>query len=475
MLRRPDQMASPEITELLTAHGKLPASMTPSSLGHAAANLLVDTIENLRAPEDAPREQKLPHLVLKTCFIDGAKLFQAAATLGVSERQMSRERARAIGLLKAELEGPLRSSGYRGEPVPTIRGFLARPGQARALEEALETSRQANVHGPMGIGKTSLVAELAAEVAGSTPVLWYRMRDQVNVTLNAVLFELGERLRQEGAPELSNFLAQSLPTPDAALATRVALKTLAFGPFLIVFDDYHLAEKDAAILGFVEEMAERLPLLRIVTISRSRHVGTITGKAFEVPPFTRSETTQFLSQLGVQCQPVMVKTLHAWTGGNPHLIQLAASWLKTATDEEISRGVASLNQQEEVQVFLLSYVTDLLGPDDRAILQAASILRDRFSDEALAAVAGRTRGDIEDASLRLSRVYVATRSREGDTAFFHTSVRDYVYSRIEPGLRSELHARAATWYRKINRAEEADYHEARSEQSLDDWDLDFSA
>jgi ATP/maltotriose-dependent transcriptional regulator MalT len=166
--------------------------------------------------------------------------------------------------------------------------------------------------------------------------------------------------------------------------------------------------------------------------------------------------------------------LHAWTGGNSHLVKLAASWLKTATTEEIGRGVASLTEQDEVQTFLLSYITQLLGPDDRAILEAASIFRDRFSDEALAFVSGRTRGEIVDASLRLARLYVATRSKEGDTAFFHTSVRDYIYARIRPELRSELHERAAVWYRRGQREEEADYHQHLAEIAFDDVEPEYS-
>jgi ATP/maltotriose-dependent transcriptional regulator MalT len=472
LLRRPDQLSGPDVVELLAAHGRLPSSTSSNAIGHAAATLLVDTIEQLRAPDEAPKEQHLPHAVLKTCFIDGAKLFQAAGVLGLSERQMTRERSRAIALLKGELEAALKTPPFRGEPIPTIRGFLPRPGQTHALQAVLEQARHANVFGPMGIGKTSLGAEVAAEVARSTPVIWYRMRPQVNTTLIAMLFELGERMKQEGAPELSAFLNESLSTVDTALATRVALRTLAVGPILIVLDDYHHAESDPAIAGFLEEVVSRLPQIRLVTISRYRYAGT-SGEAFEVPPFSRRETSEFLKQLGVDCQPAMAKTIHTWTGGTPNLIKLAASWLKTASPEEIARGVRSLNEQEEVQSFLLSYTTQLLGPDDREVLEAASIFRDRFSDEGLAFVSERTRGEIVDASLRLSRVYVATRSREGDTAFFHTSVRDYVYARIEAIRRNHLHDRAATWYRRAGREEEADYHQHRAEIALDD--LDYSA
>lgn len=470
LLRRPDQLSGPEMVDLLKAHGRMPASTSANAVGHAAVSLLIETIDRLQPPKDAPKEQHLPHLVLKTCFVDGAKLFQAATKLGVSERQLTRERARAVALLKAELEAPLRTTTYRPEPIPTIRGFLARPGQSRALQDLLETHRHANVFGPMGAGKTSLVAELAADVAGSIPVIWYRIRPQVNASLTAMLFEFGERLRLEGEPELSDLLASSLPSPDTSLATRVALRSLSFGPLFVVVDDFHYCADDPAITGFIDEMVARLPQLRVATISRYRYTGA-SGSHFEVPPFSRSETSQLLIHLGVECQPGMVKTIHSWTGGNPHLIKLAASWLKTASEDEISRGVASLNEQAEVRSFLLHYITQLLGPEERKILEAASIFRDRFSDEALAFVSGRTRGEIVDASMRLSRLYVATRSKEGDTAFFHASVRDYIYGGIDAVERSQLHERAASWYDRSDRSDEADYHRHQAEAAFDDAEL----
>lgn len=477
LLRRPDQLSSPELRDLLAAHRKLPASPTSAAIGHAAASLFITAIERLRPPADAPRDRQIPYLVLKTCFIDGAKVFQAAAKLGLSERQMTRERARAIALMRAELEAPLNAGAARGgEPIPTITTFLPRPGQTHALQEALDRARMVNVFGPMGIGKTALVADLAAWVSRETPVFWYRMRPQVNVKLVAFLFELGQRLQDEGMPELSEFLTTSMPNVDTELATRVAVQTLSAGPLLICIDDYHHAEQERAVgpAGFLDEIVARLPRTRVVTISRYRYTGT-SGEPFEVPPLSRLETTELLTHLGVECQPALAKTLHAWTGGNPHLVKLAASWLKTATGEEIARGVSSLNEQEEVHAFLLEYITQLLSPEDKSILEVASIFRDRFSDEALAFVSGRTRGEIVDASLRLARVYVATRSREGDTAFFHNSVRDHVYARIDPIRLSELHERAALWYRRAGRSEEAEHHDHQAEAALEDLDVHYSA
>lgn len=113
-------------------------------------------------------------------------------------------------------------------------------------------------------------------------------------------------------------------------------------------------------------------------------------------------------------------------------------------------------------------ITELIGPEDQNILNAASVFRDRFTDDALASVARRTRGEIQDASMRLVRTYLATRSRRGDVAFFHRSVRDYVYARIEPRHRSELHRRAALWYERNDDVDEAEHHEQCAVEAEDE-------
>jgi ATP/maltotriose-dependent transcriptional regulator MalT len=71
-----------------------------------------------------------------------------------------------------------------------------------------------------------------------------------------------------------------------------------------------------------------------------------------------------------------------------------------------------------------------------------------------------------DASLRLVRAYVATRSLDGQSAFFHGSVREYVYARLEPSLKAELHERAAAWYKREKEIKEAEYHLAAAENAL---------
>jgi ATP/maltotriose-dependent transcriptional regulator MalT len=192
----------------------------------------------------------------------------------------------------------------------------------------------------------------------------------------------------------------------------------------------------------------------------------VIGSRVEIGSLARSQTEELLTNLGVDCEPDMLRALHKWTDGNPHLLKLAASWLKNSSSESVAESIRSLRDQVEVQGFLLKHLTHVIDPDDRDILKAASIFRDRFSDDALAYVVERSRGSVVDSSLRLVRSYAATRNREGDSAFFHASVKDFVYSRIDRGRKIELHTRAAEWFEQEGDGKEARYHRRRAAELL---------
>ncbi len=456
-LRQPDRLAETSLVDLLREQGRLPSTDSGVELGRAAAAALTQSIERLRPADGASREEQLPYDVLHTAFLADLKRVQAASRLGISPRQLSRYLSRAIRLLQTELAAgaPSPTSVYRFRPVPAIIDFQPRPAMSNALANALESHRFVHVHGHMGIGKTCLVADLAVRLAKSRPVLWYRFRSGVNDSLTSLLFELGEHLRGRGRSAAADALG---PGADLSLVGRLVVRDLDGLPLLIVLDDYHVVGDDSVIAGFLDDAAARLRDLIVVTIGRHSDPPAGAGTALEVQPMTRMETQTLLAQLGLRTKPEMGDAIQRWTAGLPQLIRLAGSWLRSASDEEVARGLTGFTDLDEVQSFLLGSIAELIDTADRRVLDAASMFRQPFNNEALAFVAELSVGAVRDTSRRLVRAHVGSRSRDGNVAFFHASVREYFYSRLHPELRSNLHHRMAEWYDRVGDREESDFH-----------------
>ena len=93
----------PELVALMRGHGYSATGKTRAEVAADAAQFLRDKIETLRAPRGASTRHQMPHAVLTLCFVEGWKGEHAAKRLHMSERQTSRERTRAVGLLRDAL------------------------------------------------------------------------------------------------------------------------------------------------------------------------------------------------------------------------------------------------------------------------------------------------------------------------------------------------------------------------------------
>lgn len=319
-LDRPHRLDTPEIRTLLRAQGKSPSKATPTAVGAAAASLIRDMIAALEAPSGSTWAQRMPHAVLETCFLRGLKNYQAAQELGISERQLSRERTRALQLLAEELAPPAPPSASP-DRVPSTDGHLERGALVRRLAELAAKERLVAVVGRRGTGKTSAVATLARLVR-SDLVWWLRIRPGLNDSLETLLLELGRTLSYEGLPALRDYLLGALPRPNLGTATRLALDGLARSPRLLVIDDFDHVLDPAPIEHFLQEGVERVDQLTVITIGK----GLAGGAVVEVPPLSAGEAAELVKTGGVTCRAEVVRALHDVVGGHTGLVAAAAAW-----------------------------------------------------------------------------------------------------------------------------------------------------
>lgn len=315
-LGRPERLATPEMRVLLRAHGR-PAPAPALEAGRAAAQLLEDAIETLDPGDGSSRAERLPYRVLRTCFVDGTKNARAATLLGLSERQLSRERTRAVELLAAALAPPHAAGSASPPPLPSP--FLARPGVAADLLDALRAHRRVHVCGPCGSGKTVVVAALAVAWRGRT--FWHRATRRTGIA--SLLFELGDHLAPDD-PSLAEYVRRSLPRPASDLGTTIALAALGGRERMLVLDGY---DGDPEVDAFLDDAVARLPQTAVVTIGRTRR----RGAGVTVPPLDRDELAALLALNGLEPRPDVVEELHRWTRGNARIAALVAGWMARAT------------------------------------------------------------------------------------------------------------------------------------------------
>jgi predicted ATPase len=87
---------------------------------------------------------------------------------------------------------------------------------------------------------------------------------------------------------------------------------------------------------------------------------------------------------------------------------------------------------------------DRLDPADKAAVQAASVLGQRFVNSALAHLIDRA--DYVPEHL-VSRLLVRPQQASGDVFLFsHVLIRDAIYDTLLRSRRRDLHRRAAEWY-----------------------------
>lgn len=101
----PERLADSARRDLLHAHGR-PAEGSPVAVAREAQALIRAKIDALTPGPDAPRHAWRPFFVLVVSYLHGASTAAAAGRLALSPGQVTRERTRAIALLRAELETP---------------------------------------------------------------------------------------------------------------------------------------------------------------------------------------------------------------------------------------------------------------------------------------------------------------------------------------------------------------------------------
>ncbi|HEY2160260.1 MAG TPA: AAA family ATPase [Solirubrobacteraceae bacterium] len=388
-------------------------------------------------------------------------------------------------------------------PVDGLR-FVGRDAELRALEEAWRgasagSRRVTLIAGEPGIGKTSLVGELArlAHADGGT-VLYGRCDEDAGFAFQPFVEALRayvtgcpppllRELAGRGAPELARVLPELAdllgdvrpPTrPDAALDQYLMFEAVVGflaavadrAPLLLVLDDLHWAARPT--LQLLRHLVRSPPDMAVCVVGTFRDTevqstglarGTSHPLTEMLADLRREPGIERLALLGLRQEDVEVmltletdgaldpkgrslaRAVHEETQGNPFFVgeilrHVAEAGKEPAAGEEID--LAQLGIPEGVRE-VVSRRLMRLSEDATRVLTVAAVAGPTFTLPLLERIpdAGATPDALLDAldeGVR-ARVLVESERRRGRYAFAHALVRQAVYTDLTAARRGRLH------------------------------------
>jgi tetratricopeptide (TPR) repeat protein len=326
--------------------------------------------------------------------------------------------------------------------------------------------RLVTVIGSAGVGKTRLVSELVAEVAGHATVAAGRCLPYGD---GITFWPLTELIRQLGGEEAvvramgdetdAALVVERLrvlggngvaPPEELFWAVRRLFEVLARPrPLLILFEDVHWAEPTLLdLVDHISRWSRGAPILLLCVAreelleERPRWGGAIV----RLEPLSAEEATQLLDAL--DSRDMLSAELRARVAevaqGNP----LYTEQLVAMLAEEAPAAAELVELPPTIQALLAARL-DRLDPHDRGVLERAAVVGKEFWPGAVAALGGGNEalGPTLLGLVRSELVEPAVSSVPGEDGFRfrHALIRDAAYAGIPKRTRADFHEGFAGW------------------------------
>jgi len=332
-------------------------------------------------------------------------------------------------------------------------------GLQRSFEDVVEdrSSRLFTVLGTAGVGKSRLLREFVDSLDAAATILQGRCLPYGE---GITFWPLAEALEETQRDEVLPLLTRQALDDEILAATQSLLEALADRkPLVLVVDDLQWAEP--AFLDLVQHVAERSresPLL-IVCLARPELLdlrpkwggGLANASSILLEPLADAECEELIDNLlGDSDLPDPVRQhLVRSSDGNPLFLE---ELLASLVDRDVLRQEAGRWTTTELPVLtvppslraLIASRIDLLGEDERLVLELASVEGKRFHSESVVNLAPdelRSRVGPLLAGLVRRELIRPPAGHQDPNLFRHQLVRDCAYESIPKQERAELHDR----------------------------------
>ncbi|MGI9646197.1 MAG: AAA family ATPase, partial [Ilumatobacteraceae bacterium] len=393
------------------------------------------------------------------------------------------------------------SASRLDEDAPTP--FVGREAELSRIRSVFDdavsrrVARLTSVIGSPGVGKTRLAREFSSSVVHAAGIVEMRCRRSGTATFAPIAEVLRSTagIADDDDPEtvtaairglvgdlhdadrvaalLTSFLDDGAvrSTEEAFFAVRRLTEAMANQrPVVVVVDDIQWAEP--LFLDLLEHLAEWVdnaavlivtsarPEIRDVRPSFTAESRTL-GAVVQLDGLDAHDTAELASRLvGSGSLPTeLVERLPTSTEGNPLFVR---ELMKTLVDDgvivevdevwELTMDAEAVDVPPTIQSLLAARL-DRLPPEERGLLELASVVGSEFALGAVQAIAPAGSTDLADVRtamdrLRRRELVDATGRYWGDEAvyrFHHALIRDAAYRRILKRRRADLHVRVGEW------------------------------
>ncbi len=327
------------------------------------------------------------------------------------------------------------------------------------LREALATERPATVVSivaPAGYGKTVLLADWAAHE--DRPTAWLSL-DELDNEPSVLLTYLAAAIDRIEPIDAS--IGSMLTAPGPRILARAVPRLASelhrwHRPGVIVLDDIHRLTDQRCLDALSLLIEYRPPSVQVVIAGRSipgidlmrlrvqRELVEIDRDALA---FTAGETRALVAGAGLQLDEAEARSLAARTEGWAAAIYLSTFAAKRGP-EEGARGPTVRGDDGYIADYLRQALGGELSGDDLALLTRTSIL-EVVEGQMAGAIAEVTGAAARLKSLARENQLISEVDSEPGSYRYHQLLRDYLQAeleRLEPGIRVQLHRRAAAAY-----------------------------
>jgi len=412
------------------------SAASPASDYYAVGVMLHEVLAG-RRPELAPATLVGPAALVRLC--------RALLAPEPARRAGARELAAALELPDATAHEPAAPVfvGRAPELAALAEAFAeVRAGQARAL----------SVHGPSGLGKTTLVRHFLTGLAAEALVLEGRCYDRESVphkALDALIDDLARKVArlpperraalvqpelQRMFPVLGPATVPGGPAVDphgarrrAAQALGQLLVAVADGrPLVLWIDDLHWGDGDSAAL--LAELLARpgLPLLLLASHRPGLPAtwATLPWRRLDLAPLEPAQAHALAEQLAPEAEHGVTARIVAEAAGNPLFIA-----------ELVRHGAPAASLEQALQARYQG-----LPDGARRLLGAVAVAGRPLAQALLGEVAGGGAGELALSRLRAER-WVEVRGQDVDAV--HDRVREAVLGALQAGEVTAWHRRLA--------------------------------